>query len=396
MRARLVKSARFMHLDGPEDGAQIAGHIALVPGRAVPLLALHLPDGLQGGAREQVAWRQLQDQLGVTAKQVEMRPYCGGNAINSWDRVLLVAADQMQRWRHRLDPGCRALLPDYLALPAGADLWVVERQEDGVRARLGRQDGFSAEVDLALVMLQQALADPEAPRPKALLLLGGDWPDLSALLSEENLTLLRDTKALAALGLQAPVVLGHGELAADLRIDGRAARHQLRVALRPWLAAALAGVLMAGIWAGSEAVKIRQLQRDRSAVQAHIETLARAHFVPAGPLLDLRLQVSQALAARQAEVSAGAGRVSPLLLMGQVADVLVAAGLQPDLLTYGPAAGLVLELKLADFAALDLLVAALDQSGIAADPQGARVASDGAGVRVALHLQVKPSAGGDQ
>ena len=389
-RRRAAKEAAFIHVDLPRRGPAAAGYIALVPGAQVPLLALQLPPGLQGAAREQVAWRQLQDQVCVTADQVEIRPYTGGISPH-WTRVLVASVDLMTGWRDRLDPGCRALLPDYLALPAAADLWVLERHGDMLRARLGLEDGFSAEVDLALVMLTQRLADAEQPQPRAVLLLAGELAgELSGLLEPYDIDLVADRSALKPLGIAPPRVLGHGELSADLRIDARAARAGMRRQVLPWLAALLAGGLMVGIWAAAEGLEIRQLQREQAAVQDNIDHMVRSHFVPIGPLLDVRLQVSRALALRQAEVAAGAGRLSPLLLIRQVADVMVAAKVQPEAVKYSQAEGLVLALKVADFVTLDQLVTTLERAGIAAEPRAARVDEAGAGgIRAALHLQVK-------
>jgi len=388
--SRAAEKAVFVHLEGAARGAPPAGHIALVPGADAPLLALQLPPGLQGVAREQVAWRQLQDQLGLTPQQAEMRPYIGINKAAGWTRGVVAAADQMRRWRQMLDPGCRALLPDYLALPAAEDLWVLSWRGDTLQVRLGLADGFSAEVDLALLMLSQRLVQADQAPPKAVLLLEGPLPELDPVLAEHEIALVHKVSALKELDIAAPVVLGHGELAVDLRIDARAARRQLRRQLLPWAAALLAGSVMLGLWAVGEGLKTRQLQRDRAALQGNVERLVRDLFVPSGPLLDVRLQVSRALAARQAEVTAGAGRVSPLLLIGQVADVMVGLGVQPEVLEYRQIEGLLLELRLVDFAALDQLIMALDRAGILAEQRAARVVEDGpGGVRAALHLTVK-------
>ena len=390
MSRKATGKVSFHYLEAPGRGKPTAGHIALVPGGDVPLLALQLPPGLQGAAREQVAWRQLQDQLGLTPDRAEMHPFVGSQKGASWTRALVADAAPMQRWRDRLDPGCRALLPDYLALPAAKDIWVLALRRGTVQARLGLQDGFSAEPDLAHVMLAQILADAEAPKPKAVLLLEGDLPELAALLEENDIDLLRKPEALASLGLPAPVVLGHGELAADLRIDARAMRRQLRRQLLPWAAALLAAALMLGLWATSEGLKIAQMQRERAAYQSNIDGLMREHFVPTGPLLDVRLQVSRALAARQATLAADTGQLSLLPLIGQVVDVIAPSQAVPEQVIYSQTEGLLLTLKLTDFAALDQVSAALEQAGIAVDRRSARVVEEAAGgVRTELQLQPK-------
>ncbi len=54
-----------------------AGRIALVPGALAPLIALDLPEGLRGAAREQVARRQLRDLTGLGDDRLQMRPFHG-------------------------------------------------------------------------------------------------------------------------------------------------------------------------------------------------------------------------------------------------------------------------------------------------------------------------------
>jgi general secretion pathway protein L len=370
-----------------------ANRVLLVPGAEVPLLPLNLPGGLQGRAREQVAWRQLKDQIGLTPEGSEMRPFGGGKG-GEWSRALVVDAVQMQGWRQRGGGDCRALLPDYLALPASSDLWVLDASETDLRARLGLVDGFTAETALAQLMLSRLLHENQA-LPKAVLLLGGDLPWLEELLTEAEIPLIRESKAVAGLGLPVPKILAHGEIAADLRIDARAARVRLRRQIRPWRWPLLAGALAAALWSIGQDLEIRQINQQTAALRREIETVVRDHFVPTGPLLDIRAQVSRVLAARQTEMATAAGRVSPLLLLGQVADVLASSEAVPHLVGYQRDSGLELELRLADFAAVDRLIGALEAAGIAAEVREARVSDtvgeDGAGnenVRLRLGLQV--------
>mgnify|MGYP007055213692 CR=1 FL=1 len=72
-RRRAATEPNFISLDAPRRGKPVAGHIALVPGGDAPLLALQLPPGLQGAAREQVAGAQLQAQGCVPRAQGEIR-----------------------------------------------------------------------------------------------------------------------------------------------------------------------------------------------------------------------------------------------------------------------------------------------------------------------------------
>ena len=73
----------------PPSGA----HVAVVPGAQAPLLALELPDGLRGIARERVAQRQLVEQLSSRAEAFEMLPFLPKGA-KRWTRVLVADAEQ--------------------------------------------------------------------------------------------------------------------------------------------------------------------------------------------------------------------------------------------------------------------------------------------------------------
>jgi len=389
--APLTPASEFLWLErtagSPES--DLSGQVVLLPGAAVPLLPVTLPRRLRGAAREQVAWRQVKDQTGLTPAAVELRPYSetGGE---DWQRVLLLDATQMQGWRQQAGADVRALLPDYLALPAARELWVMDRGETQIRMRLGLQDGFTAEPDLAQLMLTQMLAEAKAAEtlPKALLLQGTPPAWLEALLEAAKIPLVQELAALTPLGLETPKILSHGELAADLRRDPRAARQQLRRRLLPWRWPLLAGALALALWATLQITQTERLRQDTGILRGEIDTLVRDRFVPTGPLLDVRLQVARALARQQAAEVDTEAQMSPLQLLGQVADVLIAVPVQPDLVSYDSAAGMTLDLRLADFAAVDQLVAVLQSTGLAVELRDARVAPDNQGVQ--LELQLRP------
>lgn len=378
-----------LHAKGPDA---LSGSVVLAPGTEVPLLAVDLPKTLRGGSREQVAWRQLQDLYGLSADDIEMRPYVGAGKADSWTRVLVVDAALIARWREKTGQACRAILPDYLALPAASDLWVISATEDILQVRLGTQDGFSGDVDMVRLMLGRALSGGDISAPKAVLHLGPKPPWLTDLMGD--IPVVDQPDALQKLGVETPKVLAHGELATDLRTDPRAIREHLRRRILPWRWPVLSGMLAVGVWAATQIIDIRDLDQATDTTRAEIETIVRDQFVPTGPILDIRVQVSRALAAQQASITAGSGQVSPLVLLGQVADVAVGLAATPDQITYSQTDGLTMDVRLADFAAVDRLVAALENSGIAAEVRDARVGGDSAGVQVDLRLS--PSGGEDK
>mgnify|MGYP000406782954 CR=1 FL=1 len=111
-------------------------HVVLVPGEAVPLVALDLPDRLRGAAREQVAQRQLADLLGAEAGALQMRPYALDGNAEGWTHVLVTERAALDRWRGQVGKGCVAVLPDYLALPVDETSWTLAGTPDRLRARI--------------------------------------------------------------------------------------------------------------------------------------------------------------------------------------------------------------------------------------------------------------------
>ncbi|UWQ93534.1 hypothetical protein K3727_21405 (plasmid) [Rhodobacteraceae bacterium M382] len=406
-KAAAAQAEAFLRLDA--DRADMAGQVVLVPGAEVLMLALDLPQGVRGAAREQVAWRQLRDDIGLGPDTVEMHPYRGAGRPDGWTRVLVADAGLMAGWRARVG-AARAVLPDYLALPTAPGLWVLalppgngadtgsdsgsdsgpDSGSGTMQVRLGPDSGFSCEAGIAPLMLRRALEEAVEDPPRAVLLQGaGSAGWLAALLDEYDIPLLRDTGALKDHGVDPPDVLAHGELAADLRADPRAARDRLHRRILPWRWTVLAALVAVGVWAAVQLFEIDRMERETAALRAEMDTIVRQYFVPSGPILDVRTQVSRALAARQAEAAAASGRESPLVLFGQVADVLAGSDAKTDLAVYTPVDGLALDLRLADFAAVDRLVDAFETAGIAVDLRDARVSGETREVRADLRLRPK-------
>lgn len=364
-------------------------HVALVPGADVPLLALDLPAQLRGTAREDVARRQLRDRIGAQGDAVEMRPFFAPGSAETWQRALVADAAHLAEWRDQAGPGCRAILPDYLALMAAPGLWCLQGANGAVQARLGLEDGFSADPGLARLMLARALADPDLARPRALLLLGPDVEWAAPLAAAQDIAVIRSAEEAQALGLPRPEPLAHGEIGFDLRTDPQAARAQLRAKVLPWRWPLLFGLVAAGLWGGAQILATQALDRERAARDAATLALVRDHFVPSGPVLDIRTQVTQALTARQDAARDWQGRVSPLALFGRVARMIDAAGATSEEITYD-SAGLRAVLRLADFAAAEGLVADLRAAGgLTVEVVDMRVSDGESGVRADIQIRAE-------
>ncbi|MCD9149791.1 type II secretion system protein GspL [Pseudophaeobacter flagellatus] len=381
--------------------AQISPETVItVPGSQIPLLRLALPPGLRGQAREQVAKRQLADQTGLGQNSLSLRPFMPQQTdpirsrqtrgLDSWTRVLAGDSD----WLHSLQelPG-RAVLPDYLTLPTAAGVWSLTLEQivapgpavppaaqpgphpvlqSGAGsaatlpllvARLGPGDGFSARPALGLAMLHQALQAAPSTPPQAILWLGPpeapELAEITAVARAHDIALIHSPEEAKALDLPRPERFAHGELACDLRHNPMAARARLAAAVLPWRWPLLAACLAAGLWAAGQWIELTRISAEIAAQTARNQALVRAHFVPSGPVLDARLQVSRALADLQRNSAAAGAHFDPLDLTGRLAQKVAAAGLRPDLLSYRAGEGLLLALRLPDFAAADQLAATL-------------------------------------
>ena len=246
--AEFVRLARPGARPGPRA-------VALVPGGDVPLIALDLPAGLRGQAREDVARRQLKDRLGLGPEALVMRPFATDGA-DTWHHALVAEAGQLAAWR---DLPCRAVLPDYLALPAAEGVWTLAVEDGTLLARLGPGDGFSAPLPLAPAMLRAAL---KAGPPRAVLRLGAPSAALDDPLAEAQLHVARRAEEIAEAGLPLPQRLAHGELAMDLRRDPQAARARLRRRLRPWRWPYLFAACATGLWAARKSWRSARPKRE--------------------------------------------------------------------------------------------------------------------------------------
>ncbi|RFP86720.1 hypothetical protein DZK27_13930 [Rhodobacteraceae bacterium 63075] len=379
----------------PGGSAPGARQIGLVPGNEVPLLEVNLPPALRGHAREQVAERQMRDTLASGDDLIEVRPFYRPDRQDDWTRVLVADRAILEDWRRLAGAGCRAVLPDYLALPAGEGIWTLIQRGAVVLARLGPEDGFRAGPTVAERLLKEAL-DRADPAPQAVYARTPVTAELEALFNRANVPLLRDEPALKAQGLVPPRRLAHGELNFDLRRDPRAARARLRASVLPWRWPLLAGSLAAAMWAGAETLAISRLEEQTAELRDVTMQAVRRDFVPDGPVLDIRTQVSRALAEARVKAS-GAGRaVSPLDLLGLSADVMTKRGARPDYTDYTQADGLSAVVRVEDFAAADELAAALRQAGLAISVVESRVSEADEGVRTQLRIDAPDKPVGEE
>ncbi|WP_461473915.1 type II secretion system protein L, partial [Pararhodobacter sp.] len=314
--------------------------------------------------RDDVARRQVLDRLSRPEGQLQIRPFAA--AGRAWSRAAVADTAAVARWRAALGsaaPRCRAVVPDYLALPGAPGLWTVQQGEDGVRVRLGRDDGFSAEPALARQMLLQALAQARAANalPRAVLMPGRDEHGLAALF--EGIAIARDPSDLPQ-GI-VPAIFAHGEatvdFARDPRADAAVVEHALRRLVWP-LALLLLGALG---WAGSMILMTRHdLAAARALTEATVSA-AQRDILPPGPVLDLRVQVAREIERRRAAADPQGPADGPIEVMRLGAQVLAGADATVETLSFGPGTdGVSVGVRVADFRALDAVSEALSAAGL--------------------------------
>ncbi|MBO9463897.1 hypothetical protein J7443_01520 [Tropicibacter sp. R15_0] len=370
--------------------------VTLVSGCDVPLVHLDLPPRLRGQAREQVALRQLSDKLGLKPDQIAMRPFVSGldpKKKAPWNTVF--AAEKA--WLADLQklPG-RAVLPDYMSLPAALDLWVVQPAEidghPGLSLRFGPDDGMTALIPLAIAAMRQTIEN--GPAPKAILAIGNLPEQVSTLAADASVPVVTDVKELDRFQIN-PKTLGHGELELDLRSNPAAAKDRVEKQIRPWVWAGLAASLAAGIWAGGEWLALQRNQSQSRDLANLITSEVQETFTKGAPVLDVRLQVTRALDAMKATDEAPTKPLDPLDMGVQIAQILHAAQAKPELVRYDEKDGMRVVAILSDFASVDTLAEAIRAEGYTVTLRDSRTETSRDGIRADYAVVPQISEGGE-
>ncbi len=352
--------------------------IATVPGELAPVYPVELPDKLRHATRDRIARRQIAERLGLPEDALDIRPLGGGA---DWSHVVVSDAAQSQDWRGTgAGAGCTAILPDYLALPVLPDGWSLRASPGRITARLGPADGFAAAPDLAAAQLRRA-AEDAAPRG---VLVDGELPEaLSALFAGLDLPVYRDAADLQAAGLDVPRPPDPQALPVNLALAVDAAEQQLRARLKRWSVPALLAGLAFALWCGGTLLQIEREQARIAATRQATEGLLRASFIPSGPILDIRAQVSRRLA--QIGPAASDSAPGPMQILRRAAGHLDGSGIALQAVSYRGASGLEATVTSPDFARLDAFAASLRADGLPVTVLDSRAGEDGE-VRARLAL----------
>ncbi len=353
----------------PPEGR--GAYVVAVPGERAPVFQLDLPSAIRGAARIRVARQQLRDRIGADADALALIPLGGAD----WSRMLVCDRARLATWL--ADPAvtsrrCRAVLHDYLTLPAVADTVLLRYAGGRLMARLGEDEGFSAPVALAPVLLATLLRETGIRRVGA----GRAVPD----------TVLHAARAAGAeveIAATADAAMRQADLPGDLRVRAGGASTAPRW---PWAAAALA-LLAFGLWAAGTLIETRKFARAEQDLRARTTLLLRQGLIPEGPILDIRQQVAARFGGAAAEARVRSG---PAVFLSRVSVVLFGKGLEVDSLSIVPAGDMALHIRAADFAAVDRLVLEMRGAGLAA-----RVASSRARPGRGVEAQIAVSKPGD-
>ncbi len=333
-------------------GRRPAGpHVAAIPGAEVPLLALDLPEKLRGMARERVAQRMLADRLAAPLDGLEIRPFVRKG--QPWTRALVAEASQLEAWREQLSGDCLALVPDYALLPCAPGLWALEAQDEQVIARLGSEDGFAAEPELAAALLQEAA---ERSAPVAVLVVGELPEAVVAVLDVLVAPRFTDVNEMVKAGHTKPVRFSEATQGLDLIDAPSAVFDRLRGRVAAWRWPVLVAVLALAAYLGNLWAETEGLEQAALADRQSTREMVRQHFVPSGPILDIRAQVGSALASAAADPRATEKEIDPLLQFQAAAPFFDIGEIEVETVSFSPGSGLVITVAAVDFQALDFLV----------------------------------------
>ncbi|MEO9496869.1 MAG: type II secretion system protein GspL [Vibrio splendidus] len=312
--------------------------------------------------------------LGPKAK----KPHAG-----DWAKVLITDSSRLVEWRQKAGENVRIILPDYFGLPTAKDLWTITIQNKNMIVRLGPNDGFSAPSEMGTKVLEKQVNAP----PKAILFLGTNGQGISGFAKTHNIPFVTEIPELSTLKVNLPQILEHGEIALNLLLDPQMARVALRRRVLPWRWPLLLGAFAASLWATATLVETQRTSKEVLEINEQIQTIVRSSFVPDGPILDVRTQVSRALSNMRGSIGNGEDEVTALDLLGRAGGVIAQSGATLELITATGDQTLLIVLRVADFAAADQIAGALREGDLSVEVVGSRVSESASGVRSELRLR---------
>jgi len=352
--------------DPPELWPRGEACALIVPGELVVSLDVDVPTGLRGQKAERIARNGLAD---CVADPLDALHIVSGPAQPGRYHALAIRADLLeQAVAPRRSEGVfiDAIVPDYLTVPFEPGAVSIKAEQDRLVVRTGLCSGFAAETDFAILLLEEMCER----QPFQSIRIEGHSAALEAFCADRALEV--QTGSLET-DQTCPMNLATGRFSADAGLGARLRLWRLPLGV---IAAALVLVI------GTESVRINRATDALAEIDHRIETLMRADLVPAGPLLDVRLQTNRALNDLRANAQGGEGAMTQLL---RQADQSLLSGARSIKSLEYKDQSLQAELSVTDFRALEVLTTALGRQGLIVQIDRSEAVS-GAGVDAVLIL----------
>lgn len=165
------------------------------------------------------------------------------------------------------------------------------------------------------------------------------------------------------------------------------ARARLRKQVLPWRWPLLFALIATGLWSAAQIIESRRIEARTAQLNTQTRELVRQDFIPTGPLLDMRIQVSQVLAERQLRAEGWQDDISALDLFATAAGVLSEQGVETDQVSTVSRTEVALDLTMPDFASVDRLANDLRAAGLTVSIVESRVSDGSAAVRSEIRLR---------
>ncbi len=282
----------------PEAWPTGAPLVATVPGEEVATLEVELPLGVRPRVADRIARTAAFYHTGTPPEETHIvRLDRGGDPAHT--RILAVANHQMAAWRARTAAAGRriaALLPDYLVVPETEQGWTImleaSEREPRIRARLASDDGFSAEMPLALAILEQLLEQSQQP-PRVIAIHAG-LPLKSAC--DFLVRKLGNTSATVTTGEEPPLTWYEGPVQDVNLLTGPFGQaHNFLGQVRRWQWPAAGAVAAVALWVVNSQIELAKLQAASAAANDRITAVFRGSFDADAPIVDARIQAARIL-----------------------------------------------------------------------------------------------------
>ena len=362
--------------------------VLLVPGEEAVVLEFDMPAGVGRGVADRITHHSVQDLVSEEMGELHLVRLPADRSTPSNRRQAIVTRRvHMSAWHERaVRAGARlaAMLPDYLALPWESDTWTVRVESGRIQARFGRLDGFAAETDLGVAILERRWREASvAPERIRLLVEPVPAEDPSARLlswlDETGVPVNRETPPTGAPQLR------HGELDGNLLAGTFSESLAIMQELARWrgpLGIAAAALLA---WALDTGLVLHDQRAEIEVLDRRIEAMFRSELVPSGPILDLRTQVARSVEALRAQYAAPREANTFLALLAASDETLAQHTRRISRLSYRDGV-LTAEVTLADFRSLEALDAELAKRRLIVEVESS-TASGGEGVEAMFNLR---------